>query len=96
MSKKTFGVNTYVKQTPRKRKGRHSKRPNKNTNNFKKVQRKNTEDKVDNFVATNWHLKFRLEIEELKKKLEQVTIERNIALRKLKKLKVKNEHKTTV
>ena len=29
MSKKTFGVNTYVKQTPRKRKGRHSKRPNK-------------------------------------------------------------------
>ena len=63
---------------------------------IKKVQRKNTEDKVDNFVATNWHLKFRLEIEELKKKLEQVTIERNIALRKLKKLKVKNEHKTTV
>ena len=46
---------------------------------IKKVQRKNTEDKVDNFVATNWHLKFRLEIEELKKKLEQVTIERNIA-----------------
>ena len=63
---------------------------------IKKVQRKNTEDKVDNFVGTNWHLKFRLEIEELKKKLEQVTIERNIALRKLKKLKVKNEHKTTV
>ena len=63
---------------------------------IKKVQRKNTEDKVDNFVATNWHLKFRLEIEELKKKLEQVTIERNIALRKLKKLKVKNEHKNTV
>ena len=57
---------------------------------IKKVQRKNTEDRVDNFVATNWHLKFRLEIEELKKKLEQVTIERNIALRKLKKLKVKN------
>ena len=63
---------------------------------IKKVQRKNTEDRVDNFVGTNWHLKFRLEIEELKKKLEQVTIERNIALRKLKKLKVKNEHKTTV
>jgi len=63
---------------------------------IKKVQRKNTEDKVDNFVATNWHLKFRLEIEELKKQLEQVTIQRNIALRKLKKLKVKNEHKTTV
>ena len=63
---------------------------------IKKVQRKNTEDKVDNFVGTNWHLKFRLEIEELKKKLEQVTIERNIALRKLKKLKVKNEHKNTV
>ena len=63
---------------------------------IKKVQRKNTEDKVDNFVATNWHLKFRLEIEDLKKKLEQVTIERNIALRKLKKLKVKNEHKNTV
>ena len=63
---------------------------------IKKVQRKNTEDKVDNFVATNWHLKFRLEIEELKKQLEKVTIERNIALRKLKKLKVKNEHKTTV
>ena len=63
---------------------------------IKKVQRKNTEDRVDNFVATNWHLKFRLEIEELKKKLEQVTIERNIALRKLKKLKVKNEHKATV
>ena len=63
---------------------------------IKKVQRKNTEDKVDNFVATNWHLKFRLEIEELKKKLEQVTIERNIALRKLKKLKVKNEHKKTI
>ena len=63
---------------------------------IKKVQRKNTEDRVDNFVATNWHLKFRLEIEELKKKLEQVTIERNIALRKLKKLKVKNEHKNTV
>ena len=57
---------------------------------IKKVQRKNTEDKVDNFVATNWHLKFRLEIEELKKKLEKITIERNIALRKLKKLKVKN------
>ena len=57
---------------------------------IKKVQRKNTEDKVDNFVATNWHLKFRLEIEELKKQLEKVTIERNIALRKLKKLKVKN------
>ena len=57
---------------------------------IKKVQRKNTEDRVDNFVATNWHLKFRLEIEELKKKLEQVTIERNIALRKLKKLKLKN------
>tara|TARA_R110000744_G_scaffold278432_1_gene390701 strand:- start:354 stop:581 length:228 start_codon:yes stop_codon:yes gene_type:complete len=57
---------------------------------IKKVQRKNTEDRVDNFVGTNWHLKFRLEIEELKKKLEQVTIERNIALRKLKKLKVKN------
>ncbi len=57
---------------------------------IKKVQRKNTEDRVDNFVATNWHLKFRLEIEELKKKLEQVTIERNIALRKLKKLRVKN------
>jgi len=57
---------------------------------IKKVQRKNTEDRVDNFVATNWHLKFRLEIEELKKKLEQVTIQRNIALRKLKKLKVKN------
>ena len=57
---------------------------------IKKVERKNTEDKVDNFVATNWHLKFRLEIEELKKKLEQVTIERNIALRKLKKLKLKN------
>jgi len=56
---------------------------------IKKVQRKNTEDRVDNFVATNWHLKFRLEIEELKKKLEQVTIQRNIALRKLKKLKVK-------
>ena len=55
---------------------------------IKKVQRKNTEDKVDNFVATNWHLKFRLEIEELKKKLEQVTIERNIVLRKLKKLQV--------
>ena len=63
---------------------------------IKKVQRKNTEDRVDNFVATNWHLKFRLEIEDLKKKLEQVTIERNIALRKLKKLKVKNEHKNTV
>ena len=47
---------------------------------IKKVQRKNTEDKVDNFVATNCHLKFRLEIEELKKKLEQVTIQRNIAL----------------
>ena len=57
---------------------------------IKKVQRKNIEDRVDNFVGTNWHLKFRLEIEELKKKLEQVTIERNIALRKLKKLKVKN------
>lgn len=57
---------------------------------IKKVERKNTEDKVDNFVATNWHLKFRLEIEDLKKKLEQVTIERNIALRKLKKLKLKN------
>ena len=57
---------------------------------IKKVQRKNTEDKVDNFVGTNWHLKFRLEIEALKKKLEQVTIQRNIALRKLKKLKVKN------
>ena len=57
---------------------------------IKKVQRKNTEDRVDNFVATNWHLKFRLEIEELKKKLEQVTIQRNIALRKLKKLKLKN------
>ena len=57
---------------------------------IKKVQRKNTEDRVDNFVATNWHLKFRLEIEELKKQLEKVTIERNIALRKLKKLKVKN------
>ena len=57
----------------------------KNTKNLK-----NTEDRVDNFVGTNWHLKFRLEIEELKKKLEQVTIERNIALRKLKKLKVKN------
>lgn len=56
---------------------------------IKKVQRKNTEDRVDNFVGTNWHLKFRLEIEELKKKLEQVTIQRNIALRKLKKLKVK-------
>ena len=63
---------------------------------IKKVQRKNTEDRVDNFVATNWHLKFRLEIEELKKKLEQVTIERNIALRKLKKIEVKNEHKNTV
>ena len=63
---------------------------------IKKVQRKNTEDRVDNFVATNWHLKFRLEIEELKKQLEQVTIQRNIALRKLKKLKVKNEHKNTV
>tara|TARA_R110002049_G_scaffold123995_2_gene279356 strand:+ start:485 stop:727 length:243 start_codon:yes stop_codon:yes gene_type:complete len=63
---------------------------------IKKVQRKNTEDRVDNFVATNWHLKFRLEIEELKKQLEKVTIERNIALRKLKKLKVKNEHKNTV
>ena len=60
------------------------------------LKEKNTEDRVDNFVATNWHLKFRLEIEELKKKLEQVTIERNIALRKLKKLKVKNEHKNTV
>ena len=57
---------------------------------IKKVQRKNTEDRVDNFVGTNWHLKFRLEIEALKKKLEQVTIQRNIALRKLKKLKVKN------
>ena len=57
----------------------------KNTKNLK-----NTEDRVDNFVGTNWHLKFRLEIEELKKKLEQVTIQRNIALRKLKKLKVKN------
>ena len=54
------------------------------------LKEKNTEDRVDNFVATNWHLKFRLEIEELKKKLEQVTIERNIALRKLKKLRVKN------
>ena len=64
---------------------------------IKKIQRKNIEDRVvDNFVGTNWHLKFRLEIEELKKKLEQVTIERNIALRKLKKLKVKNEHKNTV
>lgn len=63
---------------------------------IKKVQRKNTEDRVDNFVATNWHLKFRLEIEELKKQLEKVTIERNISLRKLKKLKVKNEHKNTV
>jgi hypothetical protein len=60
------------------------------------LKEKNTEDRVDNFVATNWHLKFRLEIEELKKQLEQVTIERNIALRKLKKLKVKNEHKTTI
>jgi len=57
----------------------------KNTKNLK-----NTEDRVDNFVGTNWHLKFKLEIEELKKKLEKVTIERNIALRKLKKLKVKN------
>ena len=54
------------------------------------LREKNTEDRVDNFVATNWHLKFRLEIEELKKQLEKVTIERNIALRKLKKLKVKN------
>jgi len=60
------------------------------------LREKNTEDRVDNFVATNWHLKFRLEIEELKKQLEKVIIERNIALRKLKKLKVKNEHKTTV
>ena len=56
---------------------------------IKKAERKNTEDRVDNFVATNWHLKFRLEIEELKKQLEKVTIERNIALRKLKKLKLK-------
>ena len=63
---------------------------------IKKVERKNIEDREDNFVATNWHLKFRLEIEDLKKKLEQVTIERNIALRKLKKLKVKNEHKNIV
>ena len=55
---------------------------------IKKAERKNTEDRVDNFVGTNWHLKFRLEIEELKKKLEQVTIERNIVLRKLKKLQV--------
>ena len=60
------------------------------------LKEKNTEDREDNFVATNWHLKFRLEIEVLKKKLEQVTIERNIALRKLKKLKVKNEHKKTI
>ena len=29
MSKKTFGVNTYVKRTHKKRKGRISKRPNK-------------------------------------------------------------------
>ena len=57
---------------------------------IKKVEKKNTEDRVDNFVATNWHLKFRLEIEELKKQLEKVTIERNIALRKLNKLKLKN------
>ena len=57
---------------------------------IKKVQRKNTEDRGDNFVGTNWHLKFRLEIEELKKQLEQVTIQRNIALRKLKKIKSKN------
>ena len=34
---------------------------------IKKVEKKNTEDRVDNFVATNWHLKFRLDIEELKK-----------------------------
>ena len=39
-------------------------------------------------VGVNWHLKFRLQIEELKKKLEQVTIQRNIALRKLKKIKL--------
>jgi|TARA_R110000787_G_C13135720_1_gene416631 hypothetical protein len=41
-------------------------------------------------VGVNWHLKFRLQIEELKKKLEQITIQRNIALRKLKKIKSKN------
>ena len=27
---------------------------------IKKVERKNIEDREDNFVATNWHLKFRL------------------------------------
>ena len=36
MSKKTFGVNNFVKKSTKKRKGRHSKRTNKNSKNFKR------------------------------------------------------------
>ena len=34
--KGTFGINTYTKRSPKKRPRRHSKRPNKNTKEFKK------------------------------------------------------------
>tara|TARA_Y100001951_G_scaffold93584_1_gene89321 strand:+ start:452 stop:592 length:141 start_codon:yes stop_codon:yes gene_type:complete len=34
--KNIFGVNTYVKRTRKKRPGRHTKRPNKNTKEFHK------------------------------------------------------------
>ena len=34
--KNTFGVNTYHKRTRKKRPGRHTKNPNKNTKEFKR------------------------------------------------------------
>jgi hypothetical protein len=34
--KNIFGVNNYVKTTPRKRPGRHTKNPNKHSKEFKK------------------------------------------------------------
>lgn len=33
--KGTFGINTYTKRSTKKRPGRHSKSPNKNTKEFK-------------------------------------------------------------
>ena len=34
--KNTFGVNTYHKRTRKKRPGRHTKKPNKNTKEYKR------------------------------------------------------------
>jgi hypothetical protein len=50
------------------------------------VEKANIVDKADNVIGENTFLKLRKQKDQMKSELEQVKIQRDIALRKLKKI----------